>query len=353
MTSDRTIENRDPRGSRSDPEEEVGVAVRAERRTGEARVAVAVVGICGAAHLRRCLRALADQRECAPFRTVVAHDPRLSGMKTLLADFPDVRIVSNEGQRTPLELASRAIQESLNDLTSDQEVFILLTEDHCIPPPDWVARMTAAMVPGRAAVGGMIRALEACSAVDWAFYYVDFFRYCPDRRRHATGRIAPSLTVCNVMYRRTQLEAIAPLWSDSFHETAVNSALRRFGVLWLTSDSEVVMGRSVRFRDAVRERYAFGRLFGCTRPQFAGRHWRWIGGLAAPLLPFLLVTRMAQSAAGNPVTRSRFLEALFPLVLMVIAWSFGEWLGYLTARRPRDLSVAPERDTERPAGQPT
>lgn len=311
----------------------------------EPRVAVAVVGICGAAHLRRCLEALALQTRCGSFATVVAHDPLLGGMEALIRDFPEVRIVSNQGQRTPLELASRAIRETLVVAPQDPALHILLTEDHCVPPPDWVARMSAAITPGRAAVGGLVRAPEACSAVDWAFYFVDFFRYSPLRGLRA-GCESPTLTVCNVIYRRSQLEALAPLWRDSFHETAVNTALRRFGDLWLTPESHVVMGRSVRLRDALRERYAFGRLFGCTRPQFAGRHWRWVGALTAWALPLLLVTRMARVAAGSPFGRSQFLHSLGPLLSMVVAWSFGEWLGYLTAQPPRDLSVAPERDSE-------
>ena len=38
----------------------------------------------------------------------------------------------------------------------------------------------------------------------------------------------------------------------------------------------------------------------------------------------------------------RLLHALPALPVMTIAWSWGEWLGYLTRRHPRTLTVAPE-----------
>jgi hypothetical protein len=38
------------------------------------------------------------------------------------------------------------------------------------------------------------------------------------------------------------------------------------------------------------------------------------------------------------------LRGFFPLALMVLCWTWGEWLGYLTGRRPARLTVAPEID---------
>ena len=62
------------------------------------------------------------------------------------------------------------------------------------------------------------------------------------------------------------LAQVTDLWDTYFHETAIHEALReRFGTLWLEPRSVVTMSRHVTLRDAVYERYAFGRLFGCTR----------------------------------------------------------------------------------------
>ncbi len=307
------------------------------------RVTVAVVSICGAAHLARCLDALAVQEGAPSFDTVVVFDPHLEDVPALRARYPAVRMVSNEGQRTPLEQASRAEREAGGEI-------VLLTEDHCIPRPDWVATLVAAVRPGRGAVGGVVETADRVGPVDWAFYYVDFYRYMRPVREGP----APTLTVCNVAYRRSDLEAIRPLWERSFHETAVNEALRRRGgPLWLVPAAEVRMRRAVRFRDAVYERYAFGRLFGCTRLEFTGLGRRLYYTAFAPTLPFLLLGRMTAKAVRRPGVWIRFLRAVPALLAMVLAWSWGEWLGYLTRRRPRNLVVAPEIVAARRAGRTT
>ncbi len=299
--------------------------------TKDETVTVAVVAICGATHLTRCLDALQAQVNAPRFNVVVVYDPHLEDVPALAERYPAVRMVANAGQRSPLELAARAVAEATGDR-------IFLTEDHCIPQPDWVRRLYDAQAPGRAAVGGTVRTSAESNSVDWAFYAVDFFRYMPP----VSPGPSPSLTVCNVAYRRDQLQAIESLWREIFHETAINDALReRFGELWLAADAEVSMRRNVRFGDAVYERYAFGRLFGCTRLQFAADR-RLYYSLLAPALPVLLLGRIARKALRSRESTIRFARALPVLIVLVAAWSWGEWLGYLTRKRPRSLVVAPE-----------
>lgn len=292
---------------------------------------VAVVAICGPAHLERCLTALDAQVGAPRFEVLVIHDPALDGIADV-CERHAARAVGNAGQRTPLELASRAIKESAGDL-------ILLTEDHCIPAPDWVARLRAAQHPGRAVVGGRVEVRPGVSAVDWAFYFVDFFRYSAP----VVEGPSPSLTVCNASYKRAELEQVRDNWEVYFHETAVNARLHeRFGDLWLTPDSLVQMHRHVTFAEALRERYAFGRLFGCTRLEFCGLGKRLFYCLFAPTLPLILMGRMTRKGLSSRTLRAGFLRSSPVLAALALAWSWGEWLGYLTRREPRSLIAAQE-----------
>ena len=104
------------------------------------------------------------------------------------------------------------------------------------------------------------------------------------------------------------------------------------------------MHRHVTFREAVRERYAFGRLFGCTRLNFCSFGKRLYYILFAPALPFLLMSRMT-SKGWTPRLRREFVRAFPTLVVLACAWSIGEWLGYLTRREPGSLVAAQELDT--------
>lgn len=298
------------------------------------RIGVAIVGICGPHHLRRCLAAVRAQESVSPGEIVVAYDPELAGIETVAHENPDVRFVANVGQRTPLELASRAIRECATEI-------VLLTEDHCIPHKDWVATLSAQVSKGYAAAGGVIELEANATSVDWAFYFVDFFRYADP----VEDGPSPTLTVCNVGYRRAHLEALEDqTWKTFFHETAVNDALQhKFGPLHLSAVPRVTMRRHVRLGDAIKERYAFGRLFGCTRlRQVPSLGRRIVYRLGAPILPALLLGRMVRKALQSQELRGRLARGWVPLLLMVLAWSWGEWLGYLTDRYPASLTVAQE-----------
>ena len=295
-------------------------------------VSVTVVCICSAEHLGRCLAALENQRDAPAFDIIVAYDPNIPGIDDVAKAFPEARIVCNEGQRTPLELASRAVRESTGDL-------ILLTEDHCEPGPHWVRTMIDAQRDDRAVVGGRVEIAPGASATNWAFYFVDFFRYAaplPDGP-------SPTLTVCNASYKKHQLAEVSDIWKTFFMETVVNDALRsRFGQLWLHAESEVTMNRHATFRDAVYERYAFGRLFGCTRNGYCSLGGRLYYATFSPALPLILMSRMTRAALRSKDLTRNFLRSLGPLTMMVLAWSWGEWLGYVTNQLPKTLVVAPE-----------
>jgi hypothetical protein len=51
---------------------------------------------------------------------------------------------------------------------------------------------------------------------------------------------------------------------------------------------------------------------------------------------------MVRKALRSGPLRRRLATGWVPLVLMVLAWSWEEWLGYLTGRYPGRLTVAPE-----------
>jgi hypothetical protein len=298
-------------------------------------LAVAVVCICSADHLARCLEALRAQKGVSTFQIIVRHDPALTGIDAVARRYPEAQISSSPNERSPLDLASASLRTCNADV-------VLLTEDHCVPDPDWMRSMLSARHSGRAVVGGRVEIGPGASAVDWAFYYVDFFRYSAPVSEGAS----PTLTVCNVLYDRKQLEAIRPLWAVRFEEPAVHSDLReRFGELWLTAASRVVMRRHVSFVDALKERYAFGRIFGHTRIAHVSVGRRCLFVLTAPALPILLLARMTTKALKSPSLTRNFLRALLPLTAMVLCWSWGEWLGYLTGQPPRRLELAQERST--------
>jgi len=295
-------------------------------------ITVIVVAICSLQRVHRTLSALRNQEGAPPFDVVVAADPNLGDLDATRAEFPDVKILARDGCRTPIELTTLG-------LGAASGARILLTEDSCLPKSNWVASLAGTSWEGRAAVGGVVEPGIAASPAMWAFYYVDFFRYM----RPAVAGVSPSLSVCNVAYHRSQLDDVKDAWATGFHETEIHRLLQqKFGPLYLWPDAEVRVRRNVLFGDAVYERYAFGRLFGATRVTHANLGRRLYFLAFSPALPLLLLGRMTARAMSNPEARTMFIKALPSLAALILAWSWGEWLGYLTRNRPRRITTAPE-----------
>jgi hypothetical protein len=287
---------------------------------------VVVISLFGGDLLARCLAALRRQQgvEGVEVLVVAAGEPH--------------DLALGEGERrvssgTLLDLPDRVAQA----LRLSRGRFALLTEDHLDLPDNWIRRLVDGHGEGIAGMGGAVGIEEPASPAEWAFYFTDFFRYSEPC---STGP-SPTLTVCSVCYRRDQLESVDGVLDSGYLEIAVNEALAaRYGQLWV--DGECVVRTLPRgsLSSMLRERYQLARHFASERLRHWGPGKRWIYACGSPLLPAVLLGRMARRAAFTPGLRRRFLLALLPLSLMSLSWSCGEFLGYVTGRPPRRIDLA-------------
>ena len=295
-------------------------------------LSIALIGICGSREIARALDALAAQRGVPEPEIVVAFDPRLPGVDALTQRYPQVRFVSRSDETTPIKMVGRAIAETTGEV-------VLLTEDHCVADPGWAhALWTALAEQPCGAAGGPIDLRTPATPTDWAFYFVDFYRYA----RPVKVAVTSTLSVCNAGYRRRDLEALDVDWRTMFVDALVHDALKTRGPLKMVDDARVTVLRHVSLRSALKERYVFGRVFGSGRVKEAPLTSKWTLRLGAPLLPAMILRRMVDKAMESPELRRQLARGIGPLALMVLAWSAGEGLGYWTGTHPEDLSVAQE-----------
>lgn len=296
------------------------------------QVSVVVIAISSTEQLRRCLVSIEAQRGTANREVIVAADSRQTGLGLLKRDIPSVIFLSADDCTAPPSLTALALKRVRGRR-------VLLTEDSCVANADWIESLLSVEDREYGAVGGAIEVHPGISSSMWAFAYVDFFRYMPPVPEGETA----SLSVCNVAYRMIDLVAIEHVWKSGFNETEVNEALKqRFGGLWLCPKAVVTVQRNVTAGDAIYERYAFGRLFGATRIAQSGITRRVSYSFLSPALPFLLMGRMIAKAAREPAQLLRLTRSLPMTIGMVSAWSWGEWLGYVTKRPPGRITTAPE-----------
>ncbi len=285
-------------------------------------LSVVVVVLSGRACLGRCLTALAPQVSELGAELIVPCDEGLGDVDGLRARFPVARFVATAGRRSYAELRALAFGEARGEV-------IALTEDHCTPDPDWCTNVLRAHEGPHAAVGGAVDKDPPDTALDWAVYLCDFSRYMSPLREGP----ARYLTDCNVSYKRAALELFPDLWHEEFHETTVHWALLERGEsLWLSPRMVVRQQRSLGLGEALRERFAFGRLFASTRVAEAGRARRLLYAVSSPALPVLLLGRIASNVLRKRRRLGEFTRALPIALLLTTVWAAGECTGYLTGR---------------------
>jgi hypothetical protein len=307
---------------------------------------VTVIMFTAESSLTRCLDALLAQKAVETPEILVPHDDTLAGATALAARYPRVKFLHMAGTRTPAELRAFAAGEASGRI-------IGMLEDHTIPEPDWCARVIEAHEQQRAAVGGAVDkgfapGRTTDSTLNWAVYMTDYSRYMnpmPAGPSH-------SLTDCNVTYKRSALEPIEDVWLHEFHENVVNGRLHERGeVLWFDPRIVVREHRPLTIVKAVRDRYAFGRLFASTRVENAPLAKRLVMAGASLIMPPVLAARAARNLLSRRRHRAQIVRCAPALLFVASVWMLGEMVGYLTAS-PGTLGPATPTQASAGAGEP-
>lgn len=286
------------------------------------------------AHLAGCLQSLAEQVEAPPMEIIVPYAPPVEGIEDLQRHKPQVVFVPVDDLRAPVgggasrehhdELRARGLELAKGDLVG-------LLEDHSRPDPHWSARAVKGHSHEYRDYAGVGGAIEngVDRSLNWAVYFCDFAKY----QNPVTDGESAFASDANVIYKRSALDAIRPVWQESFHETAVNWALASRGERLALSCGVVVFQRRehLQLASAIKERFVWGRSYAGTRSRLLGGAKRWVCAAAAPVIPGVLTGRMALGVLRKGRNRGAFLKALPLIGLLTVSWSLGEWLGYVTA----------------------
>jgi hypothetical protein len=284
-------------------------------------LSVVIITVEGAERLRICLEALRHQTT-VPMEILVPWDSAHGPSTQLESEFPEVQFLPVYGGRhTFAQLRSHGIAESRGRV-------VAITEDHFTPVPNWCQEILIAHEASHAAIGGAVEKSTPDTTLNWAFYLADYLRYLDPSEGPSAH-----LTDGNVTYKRSALELVRNSWTQEFHENVVHGALQTRGEsLWLSPRIMVKQKRNISLTAAIRDRYAFGRLFGSTRVEGASVSLRLKLSLTSLLLPPLLLGRIASHVVRTRRYSGAFLRSFPALLLISSVWAWGEFVGYVTAR---------------------
>jgi hypothetical protein len=296
-----------------------------------------VTVVDGGDALQRCLTALTGQGEPPPMEIVVPWDATIGSVEAWARMFPAVQFLDLGRLSIAHDPSTPRGQHELFDrrraagLAVARGEIIAIVEDRGVPRRGWATTFTRlhATLPN-AAIGGAIENGDD-RVLNWAVYFCDFGRY----QLPFSAGPRDYISDVNIAYKRRALDSTRSLWESRYHEPVVHEALRRAGETLLLAPDPVVDEKrdGLHLGSVLAERLAWGRLFGALRAQSASRPRRAALALASPLIAAVLFQRFVRErvAKGTPVGR---FVATAPLVLiLLIAWTIGEAIGYVTGSR--------------------
>jgi hypothetical protein len=287
------------------------------------QLTVIVVVFAGGDAVSNTLSALEPQRQGARIIVVFAEGSLDSAH--LMKRFAAVEWVAAPAGTPPARLRALGVARAQLDAP------LACTEDHCVPAPDWCARILAAHQNEKPSiVGGAIEKVPTASSASWAAYLLDYSRYLPPFDQGAAHA-----SDCNVSYPPNVLASIRQSWSEEFHETVVHDALRSAGLALRLDPSIVVFEqRTIALGAYLGERVQHGRLYAANRSSHASAVTRARWSAQSVLLPLVLSARVIGRLRARGRTRAIPRGAWSALGASTVAWSLGEFLGYAT-KRPR------------------
>ncbi|MGH9190243.1 MAG: glycosyltransferase family 2 protein [Acidimicrobiales bacterium] len=290
--------------------------------SGPARPAISVViaSVNGLPYPLACLDSLAAQESVVP-EVVLADCTGASTVAAVRERYPDVRILAYDGPKSVPWLRAAGIRAATGRL-------VAVTEDHCVPRPDWCRRLVEAQArTGWAAVGGGVANASTRRVVDWAVFFCEYSQLMLPVSESSEGAV-PGM---NVAYDMDALGELADVFADGLWENFLHERMRSAGhQVGVVED--VVVGHQKYFTIPMflAERFHYSRSYAGMR--VAGRRpaVRLAWAATSFALPPLLVARITRSVVRRPRYLGRYLEALPLVVLFSGMWACGEFWGYLT-----------------------
>jgi hypothetical protein len=286
-----------------------------------ADLSVVIASGAGGAFLFRCLASLHDQAAAEQVEILVVDRCGPEYRARIAAAFPRVRVLAPEeaGHRVTVpELRRHGVEAA-------HTAIVAIIEEHCTAPPDWLRTIRTAFGPGDAAISGPMLDSDFPRIRDWVVYFSEYNNFLPP---WADGERA-TLNSANIAYARDLVLAERAVLGDGYWDIVLHPRLAKRGRLRAVNAMGVRHTGPFDYGYYLRQRYLLSRTWGGAHRATAGMAQRVAHVVLTPVMPLLMLWRIATRAARHPRLRGRFLLALPLLVPAMAALAWGECLGYL------------------------
>jgi hypothetical protein len=157
-------------------------------------------------------------------------------------------------------------------------------------------------------------------------YFCEYNAYFPPWRDEETYNLGSA----NIAYSRAVLQKYSSFLSEGYWEAGLHPRLIADGIK-LRSVSSMVVHHAGPFPYGyyLGQRYWFSRAFAGCRASILPGSKKMLYVLASPVVPFLLLARIAQRVINKRCKIGKFVQAIPLLLPVVFVYVAGELVGYL------------------------
>lgn len=283
-------------------------------------ISVVVASIVGAPFIDECLESLESQAKSLGAEVIVVACGTAEYAGRIAARFPWVRVIHRAERETVPDLRRRGVDQATGSI-------IAIIEEHCLAAPDWLQCAMEAHASGKyGVVGGPVVDYSYKRLRDWVVYFCEYNGYLPPWEDGETFNLGSA----NIAYSRAILQKYAESLSGGYWEAGLHPKLIADGIKFRSVPKMVVFHRGpFNFGYYLQQRYWFSRAFAGCRAQSMPAAKKLVYLLLSPLVPFLLLARIAQRVFGKRCKVGKFVQTLPLMIPVVFVYVAGEVVGYL------------------------
>lgn len=282
-------------------------------------LSIVIASINGCSYLQSCLAGLAAQQGSVRAEVIVADCVGPAVRDYVTSHHPEVHLISFDEPKSVPELRAAGILASKGNI-------VVITEDHCIPAPDWYESIVRAHASNPApAIGGAVDNGATERPIDWAVFFCEYSNFISPAPRG----VVHDLPGPNVSYKREALQKLEHLIREGYWETFLHWEMEAAGQSLISDpDIKVIHKKDFEFRSFFLERFHYGRAFAGTRNQYSSLGRRLYHLIFASALPPFLILRIGRRVLSRGRHLGAFVRSLPFILMFMIAWAAGEFFGY-------------------------
>jgi len=269
-----------------------------------------------------CLKSLRNQSTDKSFETIVVDSSTDSTAKIVEERFPEVNLYRFSERKFCGDARNFGIS------VANGEIIAFIDAD-CRADKDWVGEILRAHQSPDLAIGGAIANGNPDSYVGWAAYFCEYSQWMPNMHSKPMTDIAGA----NMSYKRVVFEKYGGFiegtyCSDTdFHWRLAENGhrLRLVASILIYHSSIDNLGRFLRHE------FVHGRFFARVRmkSQKFSNLRRLTYAVFSFFIPLRLFLKIGLNNIKNRIYLYHFLKSLSLLILGLISWSLGEYVGYI------------------------